>query len=314
MYRRYFFRLLSTIAVMCLVLFFVFYHQFSLLSVIFIAFLLGLRHGFDIDHIIAIDNVTRQLVEKKRAGPNIGLFFALGHSSIVFLLTLSIVLGMRFIQSEPSGLLATGAFIGTLVSAVFLWITGVLNTVTLVKLKSKHQDLRTNSVLSLALKPLFKLIDRPYKMYPIGFLFGLGFDTATEIALLGLAATGMLSGQSIWLILALPISFAMGMALVDSVDAALMVKLFENQRNACGIYRQVNMAVLGLIISLSFIVGSIECASLFSNVPVRRLSDFISDYAPWIGVTITAIFVFLVGLPALSRIRNRNFITTKDSV
>ena len=264
---------------------------------VFIAFMLGLRHGFDIDHIVAIDNVTRQLAQKDKPSVTTGLFFALGHSSVVFLLSLLVILGVSLAKAEDMGVISVGAVIGSVVSIAFLWLTGSMNLLSLYNLIKHQQNTHVHSPLTRWLKPLFKMIDKPYKMYPVGFLFGLGFDTATEIALLGLAATASLSGESIWLILALPIAFALGMTWVDSLDALLMTKLINAQKVNKQVFRRYNIVILFIVISTSFMVGFIQLFGLF-DLDVYGIIGFVGDHSPWFGiglvVLLLSIFVALM--------------------
>lgn len=272
----------------------------KMLSMIGIAFMLGLRHGFDADHIVAIDNVTRQLITQNRASFKTGLFFALGHSTIVFLLTLLIVIGFSFASIEKTSALDIGAFFGTIVSAVFLLLTGTMSLLSLKKmLKNKTSmahDHTSNSILAKLFRPIIKVIDRPYKMYFVGFLFGLGFDTATEIALLGMAAANVLNGLSIWYIMLLPISFALGMIIVDSIDAGLMSKVLSFNSKEQRFYRY-NIIILCIVIVAAYIVALVELLGLLNTniATINLVTDFVDDYSSTIGLSLVAIFsVFFV--------------------
>ncbi|QIW11026.1 metal transporter [Francisella sp. LA112445] len=272
----------------------------KMLSMIGIAFLLGLRHGFDADHIVAIDNVTRQLVTQNRASFRTGLFFALGHSTIVFLLTLLIVIGFSFANIEKTSALDIGAFFGTIVSAIFLLLTGTMSLISLKNLlKNKNDsahDHTSNSLLAKLFRPLIKVIDRPYKMYFIGFLFGLGFDTATEIALLGMAAANVLNGLSIWYIMLLPFSFALGMIIVDSIDAGLMSKVLSINIKEQRFYRY-NVIILSIVVAAAYIVALVELLGLLNTniVTINIITGFVDNYSSTIGLTLVMIFsVFFV--------------------
>ncbi|WP_440993328.1 HoxN/HupN/NixA family nickel/cobalt transporter [Cysteiniphilum litorale] len=295
MHRRFFRGFIFISLLIWLIFSVAFYQHLSLLGIVFVAFMLGLRHGFDVDHIVAIDSVTRQLAQKGKPSVTTGLFFALGHSSVVFLLTLLVILGISLSKAESLGIIGIGAVIGSVVSIAFLWLTGGMNVLSLYKLIKHQQNTHTHSPLTRWVKPLFKMVDKPYKMYPVGFLFGLGFDTATEIALLGLAATASLSGESIWLILALPIAFALGMTWVDSLDALLMTKLINAQKINEQIFRRYNIAILLIVISASFIVGFIQLFGLF-DLDIYGAIGFVSDHSPWFGggLVLLLLAVFLV--------------------
>ncbi|MED7789607.1 metal transporter [Francisella sp. 19X1-34] len=267
----------------------------KMLSMVGIAFMLGLRHGFDADHIVAIDNVTRQLIAQNRASFKTGLFFALGHSTIVFLLTLLIVIGFSFANIEKTSVLDIGAFFGTVVSAIFLLITGTISLMSLRNLlknkDSSRHDHSSNSLLTKLFRPLIRIIDRPYKMYFVGFLFGLGFDTATEIALLSMAAANILNGLSIWYVMLLPISFALGMIIVDSIDAALMSKVLRINTKEQRFYRY-NIIILSIMITAAYIISLVELLGLLNTnvVTINLITDFISNNSPIIGFSLVTIF------------------------
>ncbi|MBK2125209.1 HoxN/HupN/NixA family nickel/cobalt transporter [Fangia hongkongensis] len=283
MKRSYFIKLAAVVMILWCLLLSLFANESALLGMILIAFLLGIRHGFDVDHIIAIDNVTRQLIDTNKASPNVGLFFALGHSSIVFALTLLIVLGVTLAESIGSGMIETGALVGSIVSIVFLWLTGVLNAITLSKFKYNKSAGHSQSALFLLTKPIFKLINRPFKMYFVGFLFGLGFDTATEIALLSMAAVGLLSGESIWLILSLPVAFASGMVIIDTLDAALVMKLWSTANYADTFKKRINFCILLIVTIFSFVIGLLELLDILEVQVMQFLANGLNNYSSWIG-------------------------------
>jgi high-affinity nickel-transport protein len=271
------------------------YQNLALLGMVVIAFLLGLRHGFDVDHIIAIDNTTRQLAEKGNSSATTGLFFALGHSSVVFLLTLVVILGMSLAQTQKAGLLTVGAIIGSIVSILFLWLTGSMNTVSLYRLIKYNHTSHAHSPFTRWLKPVFKLIDKPYKMYFVGFFFGLGFDTATEIALLGLAATATLNGESPWAILCLPAAFALGMTWVDSLDALIMTKLVDKKLLNSAKHRTFNITILLIVIVTAFSIGFIQLCGLV-RFNMRGVVNFIANHSPWFGGMLFFVLLILLFL------------------
>lgn len=182
----------------------------ELFSYLIIAAGLGLRHGLDADHIVVIDNITRKLVSDNKTSATTGLFFALGHSTIVFLMTIMVVLGLNSTHDYWQSIDKFGNNFGAIISMLFLSITLILNIIMLRDVKKRSYS-EVNSNYPRSGNYLLRSIDNPHKMYLVGFLFGLGFDTATEVGLLALAATTLLHGVSVYWILLLPISFACGM-------------------------------------------------------------------------------------------------------
>ncbi len=208
------------------------------------AYLFGLRHAFDADHIAAVDDTVRLLLQKGRSGLGAGFFFSLGHSSVVFALSLLAAFAAARIQPDLPGLQGLGGLIGSVVSGVFLWIVGLFNLGVLLDLLGlwrrhrgghahhEHPELEALLARRGLLKRLFgrrlgSMVEHGWQMYPIGLLFGLGFDTASEIALLALSA-GAAAGQApVAAILALPLLFTAGMCLVDTADAAMMSRAYR---------------------------------------------------------------------------------------
>ncbi|HEY1620320.1 MAG TPA: HoxN/HupN/NixA family nickel/cobalt transporter, partial [Streptosporangiaceae bacterium] len=205
-----------------------------------LAYTLGMRHAFDADHIAAIDNTTRKLVSDGKRPLSTGFFFSLGHSSVVFVLALLLNFGIRALDAQvkdaSSQLQHTTNIVGTLVSGFFLFLIAALNLVILAGIIRVFRDMRSGrfdeaelerqlsnrGLMNRLLGPLARRIDAPWKMYPIGFLFGLGFDTATEVALLVLAGTAVAGGLPFYAVLSLPILFAAGMSLFDTADGCFM--------------------------------------------------------------------------------------------
>src|SRR5258708_5179852 len=205
-----------------------------------LAYTLGMRHAFDADHIAAIDNTTRKLVSEGKRPLSVGFFFSLGHSSVVFVLAAALNFGIRGldeqVKNSGSQLQHYTNIIGTCVSGIFLFLIAALNLVILTGIARVFREMRTGrysdaeldeqlnkrGLMNRFLGPLARRVDAPWKMYPIGFLFGLGFDTATEVALLVLAGSAVVSGLPFYAILSLPILFAAGMSLFDTVDGCFM--------------------------------------------------------------------------------------------
>jgi nickel/cobalt transporter (NiCoT) family protein len=204
------------------------------------AYTLGLRHAFDADHISAIDNTTRKLIAERRRPLSVGFYFSLGHSTVVFVLALLFAVGIRALSgpvtNTGSALHSATTLIGTGVSGGFLFIIAALNLIVLVGILHVFRDMRQGRYDDVALERQLnnrglmfrfygrftKMITKSWHMYPLGVLFGLGFDTATEVALLFLAAGAAGAGLPWYAILCLPILFAAGMSLLDTIDGSFM--------------------------------------------------------------------------------------------
>lgn len=197
----------------------------------------GLRHAFDADHIAAIDNVVRKLMQDGKSPYSVGFFFALGHSTIVVLASIVIAVTAVAMHGKLAVLQNVAGVVGTLVSSLFLLIVGIANLFILKGVWSAFgrasrgekiidEDLDTllagRGFLARIFRPVFRVVSRSWHMYPIGFLFGLGFDTATEIGLLGISANQAAQGMSFWTILVFPALFTAGMSLTDTTDSVLM--------------------------------------------------------------------------------------------
>jgi nickel/cobalt transporter (NiCoT) family protein len=228
------------------------------------AYTLGLRHAFDADHITAIDNTTRKLMAEGQRPLSVGFFFSLGHSTIVFALGALVVAGVRGLSGGTSPVLQAGAVIGPAVSGTFLLLIGLVN---LAILRNLLRMFRTDGAeqppglagpMSRVFGRATRAVRKPWHMYPLGCLFGLGFDTATEVGLLVLAGGAAASGLPFYAILCLPILFAAGMSLFDTIDGAFM-----NFAYGWAFSRPVrklfyNVAVTGLSVAVALVIGSIE--------------------------------------------------------
>lgn len=272
------------------------------------AYTLGVRHAFDADHIAAIDNTTRTLVGQRRRSATVGMWFSLGHSTVVFALATLVAIGAGVVGtllSDDSGAHRTLALIGLLVSGLFLLAIGVLNLFSLVHTVGLWRRARTGEVgeeelarLQLAgpftrlLRPLLATVDRPGRMYPVGLLFGLGFDTATETGLLILAGTSAAGGMPWYAILLLPLLFAAGMCLFDTADGILMQRAYRWAflRPARKLY--YNLTVTGLSVAVALGIGGIE---LISVLHVKaHLADPVTS---WIsGIDLDQAGFYIVGL------------------
>jgi high-affinity nickel-transport protein len=209
----------------------------ALLGTAFLAYMFGLRHAFDADHIAAIDNVVRKLIQEKKSPYSVGFFFSLGHSSIVVLASVAIAATAAALQGRLDEFHDIGGVIGTSVSVIFLLGIGLANLFVLKGIWSAFSRARRGDkivdedldallagrgLIARIFRPVFQVVSRSWHMYPIGFLFGLGFDTATEIGLLGISAAQAAQGASFWTILVFPALFTAGMSLMDTADSMLM--------------------------------------------------------------------------------------------
>ncbi len=248
-----------------------------------LAYTLGMRHAFDADHIAAIDNTTRKLLSEGQRPLSAGFFFSLGHSSVVFVLSVLLNFGIRALNSgvsnNSSGLHHYTGLVGTLVSGTFLYLIAALNVVILVSVLRMFLDMRrgrfdqdelerqlaSRGMMNRFFGPMARKIDKTWKMYPIGFLFGLGFDTATEVAFLFLAGTAVAKGLPFWAVLSLPILFASGMSLLDTADGVFMN--FAYGWAFLNPIRKVyyNITITGLSVGVAFVIGTIELLSVMQS-------------------------------------------------
>jgi len=264
-----------------------------LLSLGSLAYFFGLRHAFDADHIAAIDNVTRKLRQDNKKPVSVGLFFSLGHSTVVLLLSFAIIIAFRRFSTHVHFLENIGGVLGTVISASFLTLIGIINFVILKNLyrlfklfkQSKEAQqrieqlsedlLNKRGLLSRFFRFAYRSIDKSYKMYPLGFLFGLGFDTATEVAVLGISATVAKNSQlPIWGILAFPLLFTAGMTLMDSLDGLIMMKIYDWAM--VDAVRKVffNMVITGTSVFIALAIGSIEWMQVIASETKTDITFF----------------------------------------
>jgi high-affinity nickel-transport protein len=236
-----------------------------------IAYTLGLRHAFDADHIAAIDNTVRKLVNQRQEAAGTGFFFSLGHSTVVFLLVIIVNCSMKLFKNNLPFLQDVGNRIGGLVSGSFLLLLAFANLVILINLYQTAKKSAINSetdpklnqllakrgFLTRFLMPLLNLVKKSWQMYPIGFLFGLGFDTATEIALLAIAAS---SNQTLigWNNLVFPLMFAAGMNLMDTTDSIMITSAYRWAFSSPSRKVYYNLTVTLVSVIAAFLIGSIE--------------------------------------------------------
>jgi high-affinity nickel-transport protein len=297
------------------------FHRFALLlGTASLAYTFGLRHAFDADHISAIDNVTRKMIQNRRKPVLVGFFFSLGHSTIVVLLSIVIALTASRIQSKFPLMRQVGGLIGTSVSAFFLLMIAGINLLILCSIMRAFAKVRRGEsfadhdlneavgqpgVLGRILRPMVRLVDSSWKMYFVGLLFGLGFDTATEVGLLGMSATAATQGLPIWSILIFPLLFTAGMCLVDTFDGILMVGAYGW---ACihpvrKLY--YNMTITGVSIIIAVVVGGIEALGIIGDqLDLHgwfwgRIAA-LGNHFGLIGVAIVGIFIFAWSVSALS--------------
>ncbi len=252
----------------------------TLLGVALVAYTFGLRHSVDADHISAIDNVTRKLMQENKRPIAVGFFFSLGHSTIVVALTVAIALAAAAIQGSFPALKNAGGLIGTSVSAAFLYLIAIINILVLweifqtfrkVKNGGEYNDrtldefLNQRGLMGRFFRPLLKLVDRSWKMYPVGVLFGLGFDTATEVGLLGIAATQAGKGLPIAYILLFPALFMAGMCLMDTTDGILMLGAYgwAFVKPVRKLYYNLNITLVSVLVAL--VIGTIEVLSIIGT-------------------------------------------------
>jgi len=252
----------------------------ALLGTAFLAYSLGLRHAVDADHIAAIDNVTRKLMQAGKRPVAVGFFFSLGHSTIV-LAGAAAIAGMALtLQNRITAIRAVGSVVGTLVSTVFLFAIAMVNLLVLrstyrafVGVRSgactqdEHFDtlMGNQGCLSRVFRPIFRMIERSRHMYALGLLFGLGFDTATEIGLLGISASEASKGVSFNSILVFPVLFAAGMSLIDTTDNILMLGAYgwAFVKPVRKLY--YNMTITGISVIVALAVGGIEVLGLIAG-------------------------------------------------
>jgi high-affinity nickel-transport protein len=245
-----------------------------------LAYGLGLRHAVDADHIAAIDNVTRKLMQEGKRPIGAGFFFALGHSSVVIVAATAIALTAGGVQARFPGLIQSGGALGTAISASFLLAIAALNAAVLVGVYRLFRQtarggdmgqqqldalLGQRGFLARLFRRLFRLIARSWHMYPLGFLFGLGFDTASEIGLLGIAAGEAAKGLSVWSILVFPALFTAGMSLIDASNGVLMVGAYGWAFTDPARKLTYNLAVTGISVVVAVAIGGVEAIGLVAD-------------------------------------------------
>ncbi|PRE45479.1 HoxN/HupN/NixA family nickel/cobalt transporter [Burkholderia multivorans] len=281
-----------------------------LLGTALLAYGFGLRHAVDADHIAAIDNVTRKLMQEKKRPVAVGFFFSLGHSTVVILASVAVALATTAIQGRFDNFKEIGGVIGTLVSSFFLLALALMNFLILRGIYRAWKHVRgggayvdddfdmllaNRGFVARLFRPLVRLVTRSWDLYPIGFLFGLGFDTATEISLLGIAATQAAKGLSPWAIMVFPVLFSAGMSLIDTLDGHLMLGAYgwAYQKPLRKIY--YNMTIMLVSIVVAVVIGGIEALGLLADKfdlrgPVWNAIGSLNDNFGVLGYIIIGVF------------------------
>jgi high-affinity nickel-transport protein len=288
-------------------------HYPLLLGTALLAYSFGLRHAVDADHIAAIDNVTRKLMQEGKRPVAVGFMFSLGHSTVVVLGSAAIAAAALALQHRMDGVREIGSVVGTLVSAIFLLGIAFVNLIVLrsiyrafvrVRGGAPYVDedfdmlLADRGFLSRLFRPMFRIITRSWHMYPLGVLFGLGFDTATEIGLLGISAAEASKGLSLVSILVFPVLFAAGMSLIDTTDNILMLGAYGWAFIKPVRKLYYNMTITFVSVVVAMVVGGIEALGLLAGH--FRLSGFFWDAVRRLNNNFGALGYFIIAIFALS--------------
>jgi len=293
------------------------FHQYPvLLGTAFLAYSFGLRHAVDADHIAAIDNVTRKLMQEGKRPVAVGLMFSLGHSTIVVIGSVAIAATALAFQHRIDAAREVGGMVGTFVSTLFLFGIAFVNMVVLQGICRAFMRVRrgeryveedfdllmgSRGFLARLFRPIFKMIENSWHMYPLGILFGLGFDTATEVGLLGISAAEATKGLSLWAILVFPALFAAGMSLIDTTDNILMLGAYGWAFIKPLRKLYYNMIITSISIVVALAVGSIEVLGLVAG-QFKMTGNFwnivgkLNDNFGVLGYGIIALFVISWGV------------------
>jgi high-affinity nickel-transport protein len=251
-----------------------------LLASAVLAYTLGLRHAVDADHIAAIDNVTRKLMQEGKTPISAGFFFSLGHSTMVLLMSVAVAVAAVILQSHFEEMKSIGGVVSTSISALYLSLLAFFNILVLLSVikafkaakhnKSIQMDdmdmlLKNGGMLSRIFRPLFRMASRSWHMFPVGFLFGLGFDTASEVALFGMSAAEAAKGTSLWTILVFPALFTAGMSLVDTSDATLMLGAYgwAFKKPIRKLYYNITITLVSVLVAVG--IAGIEILGLVQD-------------------------------------------------
>jgi high-affinity nickel-transport protein len=287
----------------------IFRHQAVLLGTALLAYGFGLRHAVDADHIAAIDNVTRKLMQEGKRPVTVGFFFAMGHAAVVILAAAGIALTAAALHFDRAK--SIGSIISTSVSASFLFAIAVMNLLIFFSVWKTFRHVRgggefveedfdlllnKRGFASRLFRPLFRLIRKSWHMFPLGFLFGLGFDTATEVALLGISATQAARGISIWSIMVFPALFAAGMSLIDTTDGILMLGAYDWAYVKPIRKLFYNMTITLVSVVIAVLIGGIEALGLLMKQlqlsgPFWRVVGSLNDNFNNLGFIIISVFI-----------------------
>lgn len=245
-----------------------------------LAYTFGLRHAVDADHIAAIDGVTRKLMQSGQRPAAVGLYFSLGHSTVVILAFIAIALATSALERQIHDFREIGSVIGTAVSAAFMFAIALANIAVLIGVCRSFRRVRNGGrfveedldlllanrgLLGRLFRPVFRLIHESWHMYPLGFLFGLGFDTATEVGILGMSAAGAAQGVPLWSLLAFPAMFTAGMTLIDTTDSVLMLGAYgwAFVKPIRKLYYNITITLISIVIAL--VIGGIEALGVIGR-------------------------------------------------
>ena len=287
-------------------------HSAFLLGLAITAYTFGLRHAVDADHISAIDNVTRKLMQENKRPVAVGFFFSLGHSTIVVALSVVIAATAAAVKNFDN-LKFIGGFIGTSVSAIFLYLIAILNLLVLweilrafqrVKRGEEYNEqtleefLNQRGLMARFFYPLLRITDRSWKMYPVGVLFGLGFDTATEVGILSISAVLATKGLPLWSILLFPLLFTAGMCLIDTTDGILMLGAYgwAFVKPVRKLYYNLNITLVSVLIA--FVVGTLEVLGIISSA--LNLSGGFWDFIGNLNDNFGVLGYYIIGIFVLS--------------
>ena len=290
------------------------FHRYPvLLGTAFLAYSFGLRHAVDADHIAAIDNVTRKLMQEGKRPVAVGFMFSLGHSTIVVLGSIAIAATALALQHRIDAVRDVGEVVGTLVSSFFLFGIAIVNLIILQSIYRAFRRVRrgepyveedfdlllgSRGFLARLFRPMFRMIRCSWHMYPLGVLFGLGFDTATEIGLLGISAAEASKGLSLWSILVFPVLFAAGMSLIDTTDNILMLGAYGWAfiKPVRKLYYNLTITLVSVVVALA--VGGIEALGLLAGQ--FHLKGSFWDLVDKLNANFGMLGYFIIGLFALS--------------
>ncbi|UOF92616.1 HoxN/HupN/NixA family nickel/cobalt transporter [Fodinisporobacter ferrooxydans] len=285
----------------------------ALINLAFLAYTLGLRHAFDADHIAAIDNTVRKLIQQNKNPNGVGFYFSLGHSTVVTIMTFATIFAVQWAEKEIPYFQHIGGIIGTSVSGLFLLLIGIMNLFILINIAKSFFNMRrgmynADKVEELLLSrgsifrlihPLLRYISKSWHVYPIGFLFGLGFDTASEVALLAISTGAAKSAIPISGVLALPILFAAGMSLLDTVDGIFMTNAYRWAFSTPLRKIYYNLTVTALAVMAALCIGLFELLQV--AIPQLGLREGIWGWIAnldlgSVGYILFGLFVFCWGL------------------